>query len=111
MAPELDQAPGIDHGDAIGIENGGEAVGDHNRGTPLKQLCQGLLNVAFRAGVERRGGFVQDQDLGVFEEGPGNGQALLLAPREHGAALTDLGPKPLGQLLDEFQRSNSALAP
>jgi hypothetical protein len=46
----------------------------------------------------------QDQDLGFFEEGPGNGQALLLAPREHGAALTDLGPKPLGQLLDEFQR-------
>jgi hypothetical protein len=45
-------------------------------------LCQFGLDGALVGGVQRRGGFVKDQDGRVFQQGAGNGHALLLAARE-----------------------------
>jgi hypothetical protein len=45
-----------------------------------------LVDESFGLGVEGRGGFVEDQDVGVLEQGAGDGDALLLAAGELGAA-------------------------
>ena len=46
--------------------------------------------------VERRGGLVEEHDLGSHGEGPGDGHALLLAPGELGREHVGLigGPHP-----------------
>lgn len=42
-------------------------------------------------GVQGRGGLVQEQDLGVAYDGPGDGDALLLTARQLGALGADVG--------------------
>lgn len=44
-----------------------------------EQLAERLVDERFRLGVESAGGFVEDQDVGHFDEGACDGDALLLA--------------------------------
>jgi len=57
----------------------------------------------FRRGVECRGRFVEEQDLGVAEEGAGDGDALFLAAGEGGAFCSDDGVVALREGLNEFE--------
>ena len=50
--------------------------------------------------VERAGGLIQDQDARVFQDDPGDGDALLLAAGELVAPLADDGVVALGQSSD-----------
>ena len=54
-------------------------------------ICKTNLNIEFRLCVEGRGGLVEDHDAGVLEEGPGDGDPLLLAPGQLQPPLTDHG--------------------
>ena len=56
-------------------------------------------------GVERGGGFVEDQHGGIGEQRPRDGDALTFARRERPAPLTDLGRQALGQSCGEFVES------
>ena len=62
----------------------------------------GDLGLAF--GVERRGGFVEQQQRRVAQDGAGDGDALALAARERDAAFADLGVETLRQRGDESRR-------
>jgi len=66
VAAEFDDLAAVEHDDAIGALNGREPVRDHDRGAPLHQRIQSGLDVALRLGVERGGGFVEDQDGAFF---------------------------------------------
>ena len=57
---------------------------------------------AFAFGVEVAGGFVEDQDLRVGEDGAGDGDALPLAAAELHAALADERVVAVGQCVDEL---------
>ncbi len=59
---------------------------DHERGPAVRQLGHRLLDQHLGAGVDRAGGLVQHQDRRVGQEGPGDGDQLLLA-RAHPRAL------------------------
>ena len=91
MAALLDDAAARDDGDLVGVLDGGEAVGDHQRGAALAQLVQRALDHDLGGVVKRRGGLVQDEYGRVLEEHAGDGQALLLPARQAHAALADHG--------------------
>ena len=77
--------------------DGGQAMGDDQRGAALRQLGQRALDGHFGGGIERRGGFVEDEDRRVLEEDAGDGDALLLSARELDAALAYHRIEPVGQ--------------
>lgn len=72
----------VDSEDLVGLFEGLQSVCDHDdEGNAwfLFQVCQDCLLVN---AVESWGALVQDQDLGVSEDGPGDGYPLLLASTE-----------------------------
>src|SRR5262245_27241560 len=52
--------------DEVGFLNGGKAVGDADGGAALHEVVEGALDGALGFGVQRAGGFVEDEDGGVF---------------------------------------------
>lgn len=69
-------------GDAVGEVVNPGIVGDDNHGSVggagdvLEQIHHGVAGLA----VEGGGGFVADHQTRIVDQGPGNGDALLLAP-------------------------------
>ena len=57
----FDDAPLVHDQDQVGALDGRQAVGDHQRGPVGRGPLQRRLDVALRLGVQRRGGFVEDQ--------------------------------------------------
>src|SRR5579872_1993225 len=58
----LHDRAGIEHDDAIRLLDGRQAVRDHEGRAVADQLIDGAANLPLGFGIERRGGFVQDQD-------------------------------------------------
>jgi hypothetical protein len=56
----------------------GQGMGDEQHRHLPFQGIDGLGEGFGRLGIQGAGGFVEDQDLWLFEQGPRNGQALLL---------------------------------
>src|SRR6185437_9481913 len=77
--------------DLVGMADGAEPVGDDYAGAVFHHLIDSVLYEAFAFGVERGGGFVEDEDGGIFQEGACDGQALTFAATELAAAVTDVG--------------------
>src|SRR5690606_8375459 len=96
-----DDAAGVEDEDARGTADRAETVRDHERGAAAHELVERRLNLRLALAVERAGGFVQDEDGRVLEEGAGDGDALALSAGEGGAALADHGGVAFGQRLDE----------
>jgi hypothetical protein len=66
-------------------------VGDDEVGAPGRQGLEAALDQALALGVDVGGGLVEDEDLGVADEGAGKGDELALAGGEVGASLAYLG--------------------
>uniref|UniRef100_A0A0A8XUT2 Uncharacterized protein n=1 Tax=Arundo donax TaxID=35708 RepID=A0A0A8XUT2_ARUDO len=98
---DLGDGAALQDGDEVGLADGGEAVGDHQRGATDHEAVQRLLHQLLRLGVERAGGLVQQQDRRVLEHGAGDGDPLLLTAGQLQAAITHLGVVAVGQLDDE----------
>ena len=80
----LDDDAGIHEDDAVG-DLAGEAhlVGDHDhRHAALGEVAHDLEHLADQLRVERARRLVEEHQLGVHGEGPGDGDALLLATGE-----------------------------
>lgn len=104
MRALFDDAVARQHQDAVGMADGRQAMGDDQRGSPVRQAQQRLLHRPFALIVERAGRLVEDQNLRILEEGAGDGDALALAARKLDAALADIGIIALGQSDDEVVR-------
>ena len=86
----LDDTALIHDHDEIGIANRGEPVGDHERGAPLHQLRDAALDQRLRLGIDVGGRLVEDEHLGVAEQGARERDQLALSGREVRPALADL---------------------
>ena len=64
-------------------------MGDHDRGAAFGNLVERRLDRLLGSAVERAGGFVEDQDRRVLEQGAGDCHALFFAARELEPALAD----------------------
>ena len=62
-------------------------MGDRQGGAAVRHSAQRRLDVLFGTAVQGAGGLVQDQNPRVFQNGPGDGDSLLLAAGQLQAAL------------------------
>ena len=89
------------HEDDVSIFYRRKTMGDDKTGPSFHQCIHRLLNAGFGSRIYGTGGFVQNHDLVVCQDRPGDGQKLLLAFGDIGAAVGEQGVIPLGQGLDE----------
>ena len=101
MRAALGHLATLQHDDLVSVDDGGEAVGDDQRGAVGgdEVLSADLISSSVFEAVERRGGLVEDQDRRALEDGAGDGDALLLAARQLETALADRRVVALGQAL------------
>src|SRR5579862_1870958 len=92
------------HSDASGAADGREPMGDDDDGAAAHQVAEGYLHERFAFGVECGGGFVEDEDGRVFEDGAGDGEALTFASGETEAFFADDGVVTVGHAQDEVVR-------
>ena len=74
---------------------------DHEDGAVFHESVEGGLDEVLGLGIDAGGGFVEEEDGRVLEEGAGDGEALFFAAREFDAALADIGVELLGERFDE----------
>jgi hypothetical protein len=75
-----DAAVAADADDDVAALDCAEAMGDGDGGVvSLEELGQGLVDESLGFGVKSRRCFVEDQDVGVLEQGTGDSNALLLS--------------------------------
>ena len=77
--------------DPVGGGDGGRPVGNYYRRLARPGFGQCPHHLQLAGGVDGRGGVVEDEDAGVGQQGPGQGDALALPAREREAALADHG--------------------
>ena len=90
-----------DH-DPVKACHGGKTVGDHDRSASLHQILQGRLDQLLAFGIQRTGGFIQDQNRSAGQNGAGNGDPLTLTSGKLDAAFTGDGIKTVRKLLDKL---------
>jgi len=100
VGAEFYDAAAVEDRDAVGVANGGDAVGDEDCGASLHDFAEVVEDFVFSVSVNAGEGVVEDEDAGAADEGAGDGGALLLASGEGDAALADDGFVFLGELFD-----------
>ena len=85
--------PANDHG-------GAGMAGQHHR-APGRQAAEAVEHVGFGGRVEMRGGFIEQQQRRVADEGASDGNALRLAPGQAVTALADDRVQPCGSVRDQ----------
>src|SRR6476660_3367814 len=78
----LDTLTMVEHDAVVGVDHGGETMGDDERRALARDPLQRVLDLLLSVAVERRGRLVEHEDGRRFEDGAGDGHALLLAARE-----------------------------
>jgi hypothetical protein len=102
MSAVFEDLPMLQVENPIHAPDRGEAMGNGNDRAPLEEIQQRLLNGVLGFRVQRGSGFVQYQDGGVLEQGPGDGYPLALPAGELYALLADEGCITLGAAHDEL---------
>ena len=87
--------------DQVRVHHRRQAMGDDHGGAPAHEFAEGRLHLAFGFRVQGRGRLVEQQDGGVLERRPGDGQALALAAGKLDALFADHGVVALGKGADE----------
>ena len=101
MGATLDDLAVVQHHDAVGVADGGQAVGDDEDGSSLHQRIHTGLHLGLGVGIDGGGGLVQNHYRGIGHGGPGNGNQLPLALGEAGTVSGEHGVVAVGQPGDE----------
>src|SRR5579862_2783021 len=102
MCAALDDSAVIHDQNPVRAYYRGEPVSDHKRGASLHQAVQRALNLRLGMAVQRAGGFVQDENSRISENGSRNRKPLLLPAGERHTALRTPRIQSVGQLLNKF---------
>ena len=98
----LGHAAVVQHHDAVRPGHGAHPVGDDQHGFAGQQAGEGALDLGLVLHIQAGGGLVQQDDGGILQKGPGDGDALAFPAGELGSVLPDGGIIALGQPADEF---------
>ena len=91
VGADFDDAPVVDHDDAVRLHGRGQAVGDEHGRARLEQDVERRLDPGLGLQVEVGGGLVEHEHAGMGQEGPAQGDELALARRQGLAPLVDDG--------------------
>src|ERR1700685_477774 len=81
---------------------------NHKHRAAAHQIMQGGLHQSLRLTIQRGGGFVQNQDRRIFQDGARNRDALAFSSGETYATLANHFVVTLGQRMDEVMRQSGA---
>jgi hypothetical protein len=87
VAALLGDAPGLQHHDPVGVDDGRQPVRDGDHRSPLPHRSSARLDLAFGLGVERARRLVEQQDRRVLQQRARDAHALLFAARQLQAPL------------------------
>ena len=87
----------VEHQHPVRLFHRRQAVGNDQRGAALEKTRQRLMQVVLGGSVQRRGGFVQDDHLGLGQHHACNGQPLALATGQTYARAPDHAVQAVGQ--------------
>jgi len=96
MGPGGDEPVLVEQQHLAGIANRGKTVGHDEQRAPGHGFRQGGEDRPFRHAVEGRCRLIEDENVGILDEGPGQGKPLLLPLGEVDAALADRRFIPVG---------------
>lgn len=85
----FDDPPVLHDDDPVHLLDGGKPMGDGDDGAAAHEFRERVLDIRFGLRVETRGGFVEDEDRGIHENGPSDGDTLPFAARELHAPFPD----------------------
>ncbi len=89
MPPAFDDAPAVQHQNAVAIDDAGKPVGEDQGRTPAHEAVECCLDKGLVLGVDRRQGFVKHEDRRIAEQRASDRHALTLAARQLDALLAD----------------------
>ena len=98
------ETPAIQDIDAIGGPQERKPMRDDDHRASGTDALEVVLDDALRLVVQGAGRLVEDQEAGIGDQGPGDGDALALAAREGRPAFTDRGVVTLREGPDKFVR-------
>jgi hypothetical protein len=104
VSPPLGHASLVEHDDLVGAADGRDTMGHDDRRSALPSRGEPLQNLLLGMGVDGRQRIVENQDLRLDHECPGDGHALLLSPGQRDAAFAHrrvVAFRELGQVLVE----------
>ena len=104
----VDHLPVVDDHDPIGERQGRATVRDEQRRSGARDSAQGGVDLVLDAGIDGRRGVVEEQDLGVGQQGARERHALPLTTREGQTLLADDGVIAVRELHDELVRFGGA---
>ena len=102
MRTSFPYLPVVHHDDLICALNGFKPVSNGNYSATLDKRVDGFLHFHFIFGVQRGGRFVKQDDLRIFQDGTGNGYALLFSARKGTPSFAYQGVISFGQPYDEI---------
>ena len=102
MAARLDDFPPVHHHQPVGFVQGGQTVGDRDRGAAAHQVVQCLLNFLFGLGIDGRGRFIEDQDARIDQQRARNRDTLAFSAGQTLAAFAHQRVVTVRQAQDEF---------
>ena len=91
MAAFLHDFALLQHDNLVGVPDRGESVGNHDASllSSLNEFIQGFLDLVLALCVECARGLVKKDHLRLANQGPSDGDTLLLATREPDTSLTN----------------------
>ena len=101
MFAAFDDLSVVEDEDLVGVADGRQPVGYDKAGALLQEAVEGLLDEFLCGVVDAGGGFVEEEDGGIFQQCAGDGDALFFADAEAHAAFADFGVELLGEFFDE----------
>jgi hypothetical protein len=82
MVSLFHQNAAFEDDDAVGHANGGESMGDEQSHFALGQFSKALKDLQFTFGIERGGGFIEDEQLRIAKIGAGESELLPFTARQ-----------------------------
>ncbi len=82
--------------DQIGGTHSAEAVRDEKHSFVSELFLEVLTHGGLRVVIQRTGGFIEHQQIGILQQRAGDGDALALAATETGTPFTQLGAVAIG---------------
>src|SRR5262249_59971612 len=101
VTTRFDDRSVLDDEDAVSIDDGVQAMCDHDRRSPLAEVLDRALNLTLGLRIERSRRLVEQDDRRVLEQCACDGNALALAAGDLQAVLTDLCFIPASERRDE----------
>ena len=89
MGAAFDDFPLAEDEEGNGVADGEKAVGDDETGAAFHETFECFIDKPLAFGAKGGGGFVEQEDAGIGQNGAGDGDALALAAGQLGAARAD----------------------